>query len=48
VDVIWSGDGSIVALNLPAGSEAYDYYGSFVASSGTVYANYSPLYIVRP
>jgi hypothetical protein len=48
VDVIWSSDGSIVALDLPVSGEAYDYYGNFVASSGTVYANYSPLYIVRP
>jgi hypothetical protein len=48
VDVIWSSDGSTVALDLPAGGEAYDYYGNFVASSGTIYANYSPLYVVRP
>jgi hypothetical protein len=48
VDVIWSTDGSVVTLTLPADGKAYDYYGNFVAASGTVYANYSPLYVVRP
>ena len=46
-DVIWSSDGSAVAVSLPPGATAYDRYGD-VIGSGTITVNYSPVYVVKP
>jgi hypothetical protein len=48
LDVIWSVDGSLQDVTLPAGAAAYDRYGVLVASSGTIQVNYGAVYVVRP
>ncbi|MFC2037686.1 hypothetical protein ACFLYD_06945 [Chloroflexota bacterium] len=48
VDVVWSANGSAQSLTLPAGTSAYDRYGSLVASSGVIQVDYGPVYVVTP
>lgn len=49
IDVVWTHDGSVQTMVLPAGATAYDRYGAQVPVVGSgIQVDYSPVYVVRP
>lgn len=47
-DVIWSKDGLVHGVTLPAGATAYDLNGNEIASSGDIQVSKNPVFIIRP
>lgn len=47
IDVIWSQDGTQKAVALPAGSSAYNRYGTLIAGDA-ILVTYEPVYVLRP
>ncbi len=47
IDVIWSQDGTQKAVALPAGSSAYNRYGTLIPGDA-ILVNYEPVYVIQP
>jgi hypothetical protein len=48
LDVIWSVDGMVQRVTLPAGASAYDRYGELIAGDGSILVDSGPVYVRMP